>query len=97
MNELTTIVSPQNKTTDNSLWIHQHAWLSMGEFDNGRKIEYTIHAEHQGVYLFVIDGEVSVDDISLEKRDAIGIWNTSAFTINFNNRSKVLLIEVPMD
>ncbi|MCM4156520.1 pirin family protein [Gramella sp. AN32] len=97
LNELTTIVTPKNKTIADSLWINQDAWLSMGEFENGRKIEYTLHNEQHGVYMFVIDGEVEIEGTLLEKRDGIGIWKTSEFTLNFNNRSKVLLIEVPMD
>lgn len=37
-----------------------------------------------------------IEGFTLEKRDALGIWDTNQFNINANANSKVLVIEVPM-
>ncbi|TBW28988.1 pirin family protein [Gramella sp. KN1008] len=94
--KLVNIVSPKSKGTENSLWINQQAYLSLGEFEAGKKIEYELKDKTHGVYVFLIDGEAEVDETLLNKRDAVGVWDTSQITLNFKNSSKVLLIEVPM-
>lgn len=95
-NELVNIVSPKSDQSKNSLYINQDAYLHLGHFEDGREIEYKLKKKGNGVYVFLIEGEVQVDDATLNKRDAIGIWNTSKFNLKIKNQSKVLLIEVPM-
>ncbi|WP_455630644.1 pirin family protein, partial [Parabacteroides sp.] len=51
---------------------------------------------NNGVYLFVIDGEVEVSNTILSKRDGAGFWETDSITIEVLKHAKVLLIEVPM-
>ncbi len=96
-NELLNIVSPKNDLSKNSLWIHQDAYLYLGEFESGLKFEYKLKNKDHGVYVFLIDGEAIIADTVLKKRDATGIWNTSMISMEFKNLSKVLLIEVPMN
>jgi hypothetical protein len=45
----------------------------------------------------VIDGTFFVENETLNSRDAIGIWDTSAVTLTAKKDSKALLIEVPMN
>lgn len=96
-NELINIVTPKNDQAENALWINQQAYLHLGEFESGRKIEYELKDKTHGVYVFLIDGEAEIDDSVLRKRDAIGIRETESFSMEFKNQSKVLLIEVPMN
>lgn len=96
-NELITIVTPKDDQSENALWINQQAYLHMGEFEPGRKIEYNLKGKSHGVYVFLIEGEAEIDNSVLRKRDAIGIQKTESFSIEFKNQSKVLLIEVPMN
>jgi len=58
---------------------------------------YDLHSSKNGVYLFLISGEISAADQILHKRDAIGIWETNSFKINAIKDSFILLIEVPME
>ena len=58
---------------------------------------YTIHKEGNGVYCFVIDGQLEIADENNERRDAIGIWDTAEFSLKANQKSTVLFIEVPMN
>ena len=44
----------------------------------------------------LLEGEATVAGQPLKRRDAIGVWNTSAFDIEVTKDSRLLLIEVPM-
>jgi hypothetical protein len=61
-----------------------------------KSIDYSIHTKGNGVYLFLIEGKISVGEEILSKRDGIGIWDTDEFSVTANENSKLLLIEVPM-
>jgi redox-sensitive bicupin YhaK (pirin superfamily) len=55
-----------------------------------------LHSENNGVYIFVIEGEVETADEKLTRRDAIGIWDTENVQLNVKENSDVLIAEVPM-
>jgi redox-sensitive bicupin YhaK (pirin superfamily) len=46
--------------------------------------------------VFVIKGEVTINDISLEQRDGLGVFETEKLHIIANSDTEFLLIEVPM-
>lgn len=92
-NELALIVAPDGSTPASLL---QDAWFSLGEVETGQKIEYKLHRADTGVYVFIIEGEVKVDDVTLGKRDGLGISETKSFTLETTEDSKILLIEVPV-
>lgn len=94
---LVNIVSPKSDQSENSLFINQQAYLHLGDFQSGRKIEYKLKNEGHGVYIFLIEGEAEVANTSLNDRDAVGIWDTEKISMEFIKPSKVLLIEVPMN
>jgi len=94
MNELTTLISSDKKA--DTLWINQDATFSMGDFEPGQGVKYDVKTDGNGVYVFVIDGEVKIDDTVLNKRDALGVYNTSSFIIETEAKSRLLLIEIPM-
>ena len=79
------------------MWIHQDAWFHLGEFDKKTRINYNINKKGNGVYVFSIEGSVQIDGESLEKRDALGIWDTESFDLFANQNSRILLIEVPLN
>jgi redox-sensitive bicupin YhaK (pirin superfamily) len=88
------IVTPDPKGP--AMWIHQDAWFHLGEFDQEITLEYSINKPGNGVYVFMIDGEGSIAEQSLSKRDALGIWETDSFSISIKKKSRILLLEVPM-
>ncbi len=92
-NKFQTVVAPN---MEDSLWINQDAWLSLADLDTNTSIIYEPKKERNGVYLFVLDGEATVDEQKLGKRDAIGISNENSFEILANSDAKLLLIDVPM-
>lgn len=89
------ILSPNQE--DQGVWIHQDAWFSMGEFDDKRTDHYKLHNPENGIYLFVLEGKVEVNNEVLDKRDGIGIWETDQIELKAISPSKVLLMEVPME
>jgi redox-sensitive bicupin YhaK (pirin superfamily) len=44
-----------------------------------------------------IEGEIEVNGEKLEKRDAIGIWETNEIEIKANSDSRFLIMEIPME
>jgi redox-sensitive bicupin YhaK (pirin superfamily) len=88
------ILSPN--PDDQGVWIHQDAWFSLGKFEKNIETSYQMHKEGNGVYLFVIEGQVEVDGESLHKRDGIGIWDSDKINLRAISDSYVLLMEVPM-
>ena len=52
--------------------------------------------EGNGVYAFVLEGEVEVNGEQLSKRDGMGIWDTDSIAVKTAADSRVLLMEVPM-
>ena len=89
-----TLLGPKDKHP--GLWIHQKAWFHMGEFEAGTELSYTIRESGNGLYAFVLNGEVQVAGEPLSTRDAMGIWETSSVPFHFGEKTKVLLMEVPM-
>lgn len=92
-NALGTFIAPDGSAPASIL---QDAWFSMGTFDSGKDIEYTLHKPGNGVYLFIIDGRIEIDKEHLSKRDGFGIWDTTKFKIKTESESTILLMEVPM-
>ena len=93
-NQLNQVLSPN--PDDAGVWIHQNAWFSLGEFDQDLTQTYQLHKANNGVYIFVIEGKVVVDDQTLNTRDGLGVWDTKDFTMDISENTQVLLIEVPM-
>jgi redox-sensitive bicupin YhaK (pirin superfamily) len=93
-NKLQQILSPN--PDDEGVWIHQNAWFHLGQFDKGVSADYTLKAKGNGVYIFVLSGDVKINDQLLHTRDGYGIWDTDSFTITAETGAEFLLMEVPM-
>ena len=93
-NKFQQILSPN--ANDEGVWIHQDAWFHLGKFDQGLSSTYTIKKEGNGVYAFIIDGEVTINGELLGKRDGMGIVESSELSITANTKAEILLMEVPM-
>jgi redox-sensitive bicupin YhaK (pirin superfamily) len=89
------VLSPDEN--DQGVWIHQNAWFHLAKFDTGTSEKYNLKKEGNGIYLFVIDGEVEVDGQKLEKRDGYGIWESAEINVKALKNSSLLLMEVPME
>ncbi|WP_432222329.1 pirin family protein [Flavobacterium sp. TMP13] len=93
-NKLQQILSPNPE--DAGVWIHQDAWFHMGNFDAGKTIDYSIKKQGNGMYAFILKGEVVINGNELNTRDAIGITDFETLTIEAKTDAEFLLMEVPM-
>ena len=88
------IVSPNESE---AVWVNQEAYFSLLSLEKDHTVPYQLKNEKHGVYLFVIDGAIKVEDsIELEKRDGAGIWETSSLSVSALKDSEILLMEIPM-
>lgn len=95
-NKLQQILSPDAE--DEGVWINQQAWFHMGKFDKDFSIGYNLKKQGNGVYAFVLKGEITIGNTALNERDGLGIWNTGSIEITANSAdAEVLLMEVPME
>ena len=78
------------------MWIHQDAWFHIGNLDKGFTTDYTFKKNGNGVYAFVLEGEVKIGGQSLSKRDGLGISDTDSISIEAASDAELLLMEVPM-
>lgn len=93
-NKLQQILSPT--PDDDGVWIHQDAWFHMGNFDKGNTTEYNIRKKGNGVYAFILKGDVTIDGQPLHTRDGFGVWDTDKISIKADSDAEVLLMDVPM-
>jgi len=94
INKLQTIVSPDKDS--GALWINQDAWFNLGNLTKGFSTEYDIKKKGNGVYAFIIEGDVTINGQALNKRDGFGISDTDKISITADSDAEVLLMEVPM-
>ncbi len=93
-NSFTQILSPNRN--DAGVWVHQNAWFHLGEFESGCQTNYKIKIPSNGIYIFVLEGDVKINDQDLSKRDGYGLWETSEILVEAKSECKILIMDVPM-
>ena len=89
------ILSPNAE--DEGLWIHQDAWMFLSDLDAGRALNYELKEQKRnGVYLFVLEGEIECNEQLLGRRDAIAIADIERLELKSLQKSEILLMEIPM-
>lgn len=93
-NRLLQVVSPNPAEGD--VWINQDAWFHLGNFDSGFTTDYQLKAPGNGVYAFVLEGDVTINGQALHRRDGLGLWEVAKLDIRADSPAELLLMEVPM-
>lgn len=93
MNSIQTVVAPDDQT---AVWINQDAWFSLAGFTKDFTNTYTFHQKGNGIYVFVLNGEVTIGEQQLKARDGYGISETDNVEIKADTDAEVLIIEIPM-
>lgn len=93
-NQLSQVLSPNPE--DDGVWVHQNAWFHMGGLEAGFETTYKLKDPANGVYAFVIEGDVTINGQALHQRDGLGVWETDELTLKADSNARVLLMEVPM-
>lgn len=94
-NNFAQILSPNSD--DEGVWIYQDAWFYLSDFDANFSRKLSLKKEGNGFYIMNIDGQIEVNGEKLEKRDAIGIWDTNEIEIKATSDTKFLVMEIPME
>jgi len=94
-NQLTTVVSNEEGTAH--CWINQNAKLSLGYFEAGQQLAYSLNPLNKCVFVFVISGDVLINEQHLATRDSIGLWETDTVSITCQSESRFVVIEAPIN
>lgn len=78
------------------VWIHQDAWFHRGQFSTGHSETYSLKKTGNGLYIFMIEGEATVNGQALGRRDGLGVTGLDSITLKAEKDSDILLMEVPM-
>lgn len=94
-NNFAQILSPNQD--DEGVWIHQDAWFYLSDFDAEFSKKLALKKAGNGFYIMTIEGEIEVNGEKLEKRDALGIWNTIEIEVEATTNARFLVMEIPME
>lgn len=93
-NQWQQVLSPNAE--DDGVWIHQHAWFHLTDLENGKSLSYPLKKKGNGVYFFLLSGEVTINGKRLSPRDGLGAWSQELFEVMANQDASLLAMEVPM-
>ncbi len=82
---------------EEGLFINQDASIYQGKLGKDKGFTFSFNKKGHGVYLFVLEGSIILDDTTLNKRDAVGITDSEQFIIKSEKDSEFILIEIPMN
>jgi hypothetical protein len=85
-----------NDKNADGVWINQDANFHLGSLEKGFTTNHKINMKGNGIYAFVIDGDVTISGQKLSKRDGFGVWDTDSIDITADSNAELLLMEVPM-
>lgn len=94
-NDVKKIVSGEK--INDELYINQNASIYFGRLNTEKEYTYQIDKKEWGSYLFILDGSVILDNETLNKRDAAGIYETDYFKFTPVTKSEFIIINVPMN
>ena len=93
-NKFQLTVSPDREA--GSVYINQDAWFSLANIDKDQTVDYPLHQNGNGVYVFVIAGSVLLGEEVLENRDGVEVTDTDKVNFTAKEDSQILCIEIPL-
>ncbi len=93
--QLQLLVAPKSSQY-NILKINQNAYVYRAKVTSGNILEYRINGNANGVYIFIINGELAIDGEILRSRDGLGVNDVHSLEIKGIVDSVFLIFEVPM-
>ncbi len=89
------LVSPDGR--EGSLSIAQDAFISRIKLTPGVDHTYTLNKEGNGVFVFVVSGQIRIGEYVEKDRDALEVRDTHEVLISAEIPSLILCIEVPLN
>lgn len=87
-------VSPNGR--GDSMPVNTDAYVYAGQFSPGDRPSHELKPG-RGIWIQVVDGTVSIGDVTLQKGDGTGITDPDEIQFSFQRSAEVLLIDVRMD
>jgi len=94
-NQWQEIIKPSGQIEGEAIFIYQDAWFSLCDLDAGKEINYSNHKANNVLYLFVIEGDVELNEEKLKRRDAIGVSEYDTIQIKASSNARLLAMDVP--
>ncbi|HRP01389.1 MAG TPA: pirin family protein [Candidatus Kapabacteria bacterium] len=94
-NNFLEIVSPNKESS--GVWIHQDAYFYLSDFDENFEAVYELKSQKNGVYVFNLNGSITIQQTTLESRDGIAIIDNKHINIKAKQQSSFLIMEVPLN
>lgn len=91
LNSFVEIVSPLFSSS--TLSVRQKAAILLGKFEEGNHIGYQIHNDTTGVFIYVIDGAVTMKEQTLINGESCSISGIGDVMLHTASESTILLIE----
>jgi len=92
-NQFQLLVSPNS--AKGSLRIYQNAFLSRITITNRKPVSYTPYDTANGVFLFVLEGSIQLDNITCNRRDSLLLKPGETLEVIPFSEARLLVIEVP--
>jgi redox-sensitive bicupin YhaK (pirin superfamily) len=93
LNHLLPIITPVGSTFENTLKVNQDVKVYISFLEKGKRLAYKLQ-DNRKSYFFVIDGELKVNNQSLETRDSAMIENEE-IDIFAQRSSETILLDLP--
>jgi redox-sensitive bicupin YhaK (pirin superfamily) len=93
VNSLKTVVAPNHPE---ALWINQNAWFTLGYFAEKQSVNYALNQSGNGVYVFIIKGNITINNVEANERDGVGFTEIEELQIQTEPGAEFLIMEVPL-
>lgn len=90
-NQLKTVVSSEEGLEH--CWINQNAKLSLGYFDKGQQLTYNFNPVNKCLFIFVMEGRITINGVRISTRDGLGVWDTRGISVSCEEEAHFLIIE----
>jgi len=94
INKLVPVVISENIKDTNALHIHQDATFYLSTLTPQSQVEHKQSMERKS-YLFVINGEIKLDNILMQTRDAAMVEKENNLVIKAEKPTELILIDLP--
>jgi redox-sensitive bicupin YhaK (pirin superfamily) len=77
--------------------VHRDAWVFVSRLNAGAEVEHPFRDRTRGAYLYVISGDVGVNDERLGTGDAAKIGDEGSLRFRANDVTELILVDVPLE
>jgi quercetin 2,3-dioxygenase len=94
LDKLLQVVSPLDSSKNGTLTIHQNASFYVSSLTLGTEISHDLQSGKKA-YVFVMDGEIQVNGISMQTRDSAKVEGETKLSIVATKQTDLILIDLP--